>query len=365
MIYPIVFIASSLSLAASVYFEERANNLLKTVFLCLAILVPSVLGGIRSEYIGTDNLVYRVEFINISNIQSFSQIITSVQEEPLYLVLVFFVSRFTSDYHWLCFVTELLTMIFITEGIRKFKNHIPVGIGMLIYLFCYYCNMLNLVRQGIALAICFYALSYAFERRWVKYCLLVVVAILFHSSAYIALLVIVVFKFIDGEKTTRNIIGLILISAIGLFLIPKLVEMLVSYGIFPQKYLTYMKRGVTISRKHTVYRLPILLLSTLFYRKIAENDSDYKYFYSLLWVEMISAQMASVLDSAYRISLYFGYSSIVVIPLFRWAFKDNRANRMIVYFLILLYVVLYWVYFCVFNNYGFRYPTFPFVSDII
>ena len=203
MIYPIVFIASSLSLAASVYFENRSNKLVKAFFLCLAVLLPSVLGGLRSEYVGTDNELYKLEFLEVASISSFSDVLT-IEEEFLYLVLEFLISRFTTDYHWVCFATELITMIFITAGIKNFKDHIPVGMGMLIYLFCYYCNMLNLVRQGVALAICFYALKYAFEKHWAKYCFFVLIAVLFHSTAYIALLIIVLIKFVSGKKTARN-----------------------------------------------------------------------------------------------------------------------------------------------------------------
>ena len=366
MIYPIVFIASSLSLAASIYFEDRSNKLLKVFFLCLAVFIPSVLGGLRSEYVGTDNQPYKLAFLEVAGISSFSDFLTlELGVEFLYGLLEFLISRFTTDYHWLCFATELITMIFITAGIKNFKDHIPVGIGMLIYLFCYYCNMLNLVRQGISLAICFYALKYAIEKHWAKYCFFVLCAALFHSSAYVALLIIVIVKLVSRAKNIRIMIGLILVLMFGLSFVPKLLELFVPYGIFPEKYLTYITSEVTFSLKHTVYRLPVLLLATIFYKRIAEIDDYYRCFYAMLWGEMIFAQMASVLDSAYRISLYFGYSSIVILPMFKWAFKNNKDNKICVYTLIFIYVVLYWVYFCVFNNFGFRNPTYPFESDII
>jgi hypothetical protein len=287
------------------------------------------------------------------------------QFEPLYNILCFAIGRVTADYHWVCFFTELITLSFILAGLYYFRHEIPIWIGMLIYLFCQYCNVMNLVRQGIALSICFFALRYALERKWIKYILWIVLAISFHTSAYIALLIILIVRIVDEGSSTWRILGFIIFSIIGVVGIPKVAQVLIGIGVLPTKYLSYVGSAVSISRAHTLYRLPVLTVATMLYSRIVNKFDKYKVLYMMLWMEMIIVQVASIFDPAYRMSLYFSYASLIIIPSFRYAFNSDIANRMFLNFLIISYLIVYWVFFTVMNWYGFRYPTYPFVTDLL
>lgn len=364
MIYIITFFITSV-MAYFVQDGSLHNRKYEVYFsIALTILIPSILGGIRSEFVGTDNIVYKAAFLKIAAMKSPIQAVSEGQFEVLYNLLCYIVSRFTIDYHWVCFVTELITVSFVVAGLYYFRNEIPIWLGILVYLFCQYCNVMNLVRQGIALSICFFALRFLREKKWIRYILWVTIAILFHTSAYISLLLLIIFKIMEGERSIWKTVLLIILSTVGVSIIPQMAKSLIGIGILPSKYLAYVSDSVSISWAHTIYRLPVLLIATFMYKKVVDKFDMYKYLYAMLWMEMIIVQVASIFDPAYRMSLYFSYAALVIIPSFQYGLKNDMGNKIIFYTLVVIYLVLYWIFFTVANGYGFRYPTYPFVSDV-
>ena len=55
------------------------------------------------------------------------------------------------------------------DDMEDLKKEIKMWRGMLIYLLLYYCLCINLVRQGMALAICFFAWHYAIKKQLIKF----------------------------------------------------------------------------------------------------------------------------------------------------------------------------------------------------
>ena len=151
-------------------------------FAILAVMIPTVLGGIRSPYLGTDNLAYRTTFNVYANrtMASFVNLMLRdprmIAREPGMTLLYYIVSRFTRDYHWMCFVTELISVVFLFKGLDAFREEIPMWLGMLVYLFCYYCLCINLVKQSMALSVSFYSIKYIRENKIGRFLLLTLLA---------------------------------------------------------------------------------------------------------------------------------------------------------------------------------------------
>ncbi|MCD7789963.1 MAG: EpsG family protein [Bacteroides thetaiotaomicron] len=307
-----------------------------------AILIPSILGGLRSVSVGTDNTVYSYAFSKIASMASPVQAISEGQFEPLYNLLCYIVSRFSTDYHWMCFASEFITMFFIVMALKHYRNEIPIYVSLLVYLFCQYCNFLNLVRQGIAISICLFALRYAFERKPIPYICLIIVAALFHNSALIALFIYVIFRIVDKDYSFLKQGVLLLVCIVAIQGTTFIVNNLISIGILPDKYTEYIGTGVTFSLFHTVVRLPVLLTATLFYRPLVDQVPKYRYLYILLWIEIIVVQLSSVFDPAYRMSLYFNIATFLIIPTFPLAVVEGQEQfvRIGTY----LYVFCYWVF---------------------
>ncbi len=339
--------------------ENKSKFLFWSIF---TILIPSILGGMRAVTLGSDNLRYDSAFQVVAHMTSPGQAIVQGNLEPGYELLSFFVSRFTTNYHWLCFATEFITVAFIVFGLYYYRDKISLALGIFAYLFLYYCNCINLVRQGMALAIVFFAMRFAFEKKPIKYLIFIAIAATFHISALIGVAIYFIFMVMRGKHEIRNLVIICIVALVGVYASYYIVRLLINMHILGTKYIGYVSSGLHFSLGRTLICLPLLLVATLLYKVLSNKFESYKYLYVLLWCEIIVVQLADTFDPAYRMALYFGYASIVALPMFPKAF--TQKSRPFAVGMVLLYLAIYWGYFTVANGYGFQYPVYPYITDL-
>ena len=217
------------------------NKILKVIFSILIILIPSIIGGFRDLTIGTDVLVYGEKYFKYANsYQNILNYITSYDIDIGYLAINFLVSRFTNDVHIFLFVLQLIvnTLVFIT--LYKYKERVPLWLSMLCYLTLYYCRTFNLIRQSMALAIVFWGIKKKKKKEFIKYFIVVLLASLFHPSAWIALLLYIINILLNSKN--ERIYSFIIVSS-ALFVVlafPILMKVLNSLNILPERYYNYL-----------------------------------------------------------------------------------------------------------------------------
>lgn len=115
--------------------KKRASAIL----LCLAVLVPALLAGIRDYTIGTDIATYgHWLFIGAKqapNPLKFAFSNTSI--DFLYSILVYSTAHLFSSEHWLYFFTGLLIYGFTMAGIYRYRKIISISIAWVCFLFCF------------------------------------------------------------------------------------------------------------------------------------------------------------------------------------------------------------------------------------
>lgn len=345
--------------------HERKRYVVAWIFSILTIIIPSVLAGFRDISVGTDNLVYSTWFSWISCVSNPIAAFKSISVEPGYILLNYIISRFTNNYHWICFVAELLSTGFIFAGLYYYRRIIPMWLGMITFLFTQYCNFYNIMRQGIAVAICFYAIKYAINKKIILYFIFIGIATLFHTSAIIAIPIYFLFRILNGKNDAVKMFFIISFLLVLTFLLPQIVKMAVANGIISSKYLAYVGNGMSLSFYHFILRLPILIFASFIYKPLINKFIGYKYLYIMIWAEMILAQLGGSFDPAYRVSLYFNCAIFVVIPCSVNVVKNNILNKSICICGIIIYLFGYWYLQTVLNGYGFSSPVYPYVSDLL
>lgn len=184
------------------------NKNVSLFFWGSAILVASLVSGLRYG-VGTDFFSYEQWFrhfltypINWNNYQdiSFTILIKSLQLFTDNPQLLFLVSAF---------MTNLLVMLFI----KKNTDLYDLGFFLFITLYFYYSS-LNIMRQWIAISIFLYSLKYAFDKKIIKYFLLVLLASTFHASALLMLPIYYIFRL---KVNIINIFVIFIISFIIAF----------------------------------------------------------------------------------------------------------------------------------------------------
>jgi len=349
----------------------RYDKGLRFLLSILIVLIPSILGGMRSRYLGTDNIVYARQFE-----QAVASSARAIMEgfggsnELMPRVLRLAISRLTRDYHWYFFAIELITMGFAYAGMYHFRDKVPLWLSLTVYMFCFYCLRIHLVWQGVATAIIFYAFRYVVEERPVKYFLLTVLAFLFHSSALLGLLIYLVYYCLSLPDKRNPLIRmdparLILVMIIAVIAVPAVASVLIKLKVLPKVYSDYIPGITRLDPEESITRLPLLLVATLLYRDVEQRDPLFRFLYVMLWAEFLTAQLGSGNSHAWRISLYFAYFNMLTIPYLLKVVRNDRTDKGIGYALVLLYLGVFWVFWFVLNNRGFKYPVYPFITDLL
>lgn len=108
--------------------------------------------------------------------------------EPIYSFSMYFVKSIFDKFYYLTFIMIFITNIFIYLGLKK-RN--ITGIYLILAIFIYLSNVgivfINLMRQGVAVAIFFYASTYIKDRNLKKYIIFMLLGAGFHSSILLLL----------------------------------------------------------------------------------------------------------------------------------------------------------------------------------
>ncbi|TCB65060.1 EpsG family protein [Acinetobacter sp. ANC 4178] len=150
-----------------------------------AIIVPSLflilLPSLRSNNIGTDSKTYTLAYdFNYDPYRyGFDPDI-----EYGYQLLDSIILNFTHNYFWLFFISSLFVIPAYLLTIKKLSINYYYSI-LIFVTFGFYTFFFNGLRQGIAMAICFFSLPYLIEKRIISYFIIIIFAAMFHVSALV------------------------------------------------------------------------------------------------------------------------------------------------------------------------------------
>lgn len=158
----------------------------------LSTLVLMLFFSMRNYTVGTDTIVY------VSNFRSYvdaSYYVINPDVEYGYQLYEKFILSFTKNYFWFFFIISFFVISSYLYTIRKISiNYI---LSLYVYItFGFYTFFFNGLRQGVAMAICFFGLPYLIDKRIIVYSFIVFIASFFHISA----LVMIPLYFIVNSK---------------------------------------------------------------------------------------------------------------------------------------------------------------------
>lgn len=178
--YPIAFIITALL----AFMSEKSNDARLSTLLKICSIIPlSLLAGLRDINIGTDQLSYVYEtylnshYVNITDL--------NYAPSPLYGAFVWVLTRLVDAYWFNLLCTQLFINGLIYLSLYQLGSKYA-WVGITLYNLVGYCYTLNYVRQAMAIAICLYALRFAFKKSFIKFCILLAIATGFHQTAVVA-----------------------------------------------------------------------------------------------------------------------------------------------------------------------------------
>jgi hypothetical protein len=200
------------------------------------------------------------------------------------------------------------------------------------------------MRQSIAISLFIFSIQFITKKEPLKYCICIIIAYFFHSSAII-LLPIYLIGVLDVKINT--VTGLIiLLSSIALFLFGNLYLSFIQETVnsyFPQ-YQTYFGSKVEIASGAGLVFMGVLFLFVIYYSQFQNFQTNI--LFTLTIIGYLVIPIGLVIAMVSRIGLYFTPVSIVVYPL-----VINKMRGPFIKFFFIFFIIAFTVYtFLIFFN---------------
>lgn len=344
------------------------------IWVILAILIPSILAGARDISVGTDTFTYGVPFFTYALQRSFESYMATAGGDPLWLILVYGLSRLTTDVFWELFLIEFVIMFFTYKALKQFDLGKYTWIGFLVFHMMFYSFTLNLMRQFVSLSVLLYSFKYIREHKWKRYFLICFVLFFIQKTSVIASFLYPIYHLTTGnyeDKFMRKsrfpysrflfkCIIIVCACMVVVFSGELIVYVSNLFGAFTSQ-VQYITESRTIVWRNLVYMLPLLALMLIFGKGLAKRNPDFGFFTLLLVVYIILWQLQGISRESYRIGFYFGYYIIISVPMLIKGIK-KRDNRVALFCLILILMSAFYVDYFVVHLYN---ETYPYTSTLL
>lgn len=309
----------------------RINIRNKFVKLFLIIIPPVILATFRYN-IGYDYGSYITGYYNSFQV-TYESIITGYEiGDPIAFDLITkFATTFNSERIYLMLLALLSIIPAVTYILREWDDVDIQPMIIFIYMFSPFIFSFSACKQGIALNILLFSLTYVYERKPIKFVLCVAVAFLFHSTALAFLPVYFFLNSKDKLSTGKRV----LIVASCLFIIMNF--QFVLENVMGGRYESYAIDTVE-GRNRTFWLYSLITIIFLFIRKrLVQIDKRNDLLIMMMVVGAICQYLGFSNAFAKRIGEYFLMAQVFLIPQCIYAFTEN--SRKLANFLIICYIV--------------------------
>lgn len=361
-VYICGFIASIILLALS----DKIVKKQRWGLVVPALLIPCLIAGLRASSIGTDTEGYLVpmtkaalfadnykEYMDSSWYRIWRNLFVRDYEYGFSFIVYLFAKMFKSVVA-VQFVVQLLTVLPIYFAACKTKY--KTWICMAVYYFIFFNTSLNMMRQTIAIAFGVLAIQFFIEGKKKSFLVYAFIGFLFHYSSVLIFLIAYIYKFVQREGKKRKMIGIPLnsyysnmvfimfIGLVGLMGIGVIAKLLPYIGL--GRYTNYLigsEGGIQFLPTQILIRLPIFLLCILNWKCMNKNEENFRFYFVMIFLEMLAAQLASANTYSGRIAMYFA-----AFEIFSYAsLCSNSKHRYLVRGCTFAYLFFYWWYFYV------------------
>lgn len=348
--------------------DKKKYKKTRTIFVIIALLIPSVIAGIRDYTIGTDVLLYGNNwFERAISYESMYQYLMKAKEYSVgvgYAAINFIVSRFSSSPHMFYFVYELLQLTVLYAAIKPYKNKLSVAFAFLIYYFLFFNNSLNILRQAMAIVLVLYSYRFARDKKNVGFCVTIALAYSFHSSAIVGLAIYPICWAYRKRFVKKWVRPMIVVASLSLIVgYRSLFELLTKTNLISgaryEKYLTQDIIGGRYIGLAYWFIIILLLINTRKENKLKlEDASVLEMFLFISAIFTLLPFFGSALLS--RVSYYFDIFQVVFLPVVSEHVKVKVGNKksacIIKKAVVIMPVAVYWMITYIVRNGAHTYP---------
>ena len=249
MIFSIIktFIIYFLTIISSLLFIELADRKSRkknkgpfVVLSIIAIIIPCLIAGMRAESVGVDVLTYSVPLFEMAHKTSFEQFAVAANVEIGFAALVYGTTQIFDSIMAVHFIIALFQILPVYGVAFLYRHKFPMRAPMLVYLCIFYLMGFNIMRACIACGFVLLGFGFLTNNKKIMAILSCVIALMFHKSAAIGIMVIAASLFILKIKNRyyRRFILLLCFGAvvIGFRYWEPIANSLIRFRLLPEAY---------------------------------------------------------------------------------------------------------------------------------
>ena len=360
MIYLAVFGLSTLLF----YVAGKCRGALFVMLATAAILLPCVMAGLRGPEVGTDVMTYGIWTFQAASDSSLLEFLKAYAGiSPIgFNLMSWTVTRLFGSFEIYLGIIQLLTIL-PTYLAARYLYRNKEWLCMLCYFLLLYATSLNTMKQSIAVAISLVAIIYALKRRPAAYCAVILLAMSFHETAIISILIYPMLLLFANSNSKKKLFGrwraLVLVT-FGLVAVTMLFvfgEQLVRF--FSQFKDSYDYQVDHIGAGSANDSMLVVAVAAVFAwrlcRGLVTNSSTaievlregaapgplalYDFIFAIFLLGCVCSQLNIISESAGRVGYYFlAYGGAFVSSL---AFDTNERGRPVALAIVTLLVVYF------------------------
>lgn len=309
----------------------------KLAFVIVFFISLFLYAALRQADSYGDAMGYAKKFVHYSK-YSFSEMLslynTSIKS-PTFHLLGWIVSRIRNDAQiWLAFIGGLYAFCTSVLIYKESKN-VTIS-ALMVFALGYFMFSLTGLRQTISLAIIMLSYFAIKNKKMVLFIGLVFLATLFHTSAIIFIIAYPISHLKIGFKH----------FAVALFALVMFVafQSAVRYfiaNILGDVYLSgYAKREIGLSFSGLLIQCAIFVFSLFYYKQTISKFNTSIILYNLSFVGMVFQLFASMIAEMFRISMYFSFFNILLVPMVLSSI-ENKKTKLILEVALIYVLLLY------------------------
>ena len=323
--------------------RRNGSKGVQILILGIIILLLVLFAGFRYRLVGTDTGNYISIFMRVN---TFSDIWRTT--EIGFNTLMVLAKTISSNYASLLILIALVVVSCYVSTIVRLTKRYETAIFLFITLGAY-TFFFNGARQGLAAAICFFAIPFLLDRKPKQYFLLIGLAFTFHHTALIAVPLYLLATPRVGWKQLAIVAGTTVVTILFLTVFVQFAANLLN-----DRYSAYAVEHKGGGMVFATFLVAQGMLLFLLRKKIVNSNGNYEKLLNIYLIGLIPV-IASVVSSVnpsglLRLHPYFAYTSILLWPMFFQSIKSVKMRISLSVVFLLVFVLFYYTTTNTFSN---------------
>lgn len=299
--------------------QSRGKKLPIVFYAVPSFLVLFFVSGFRGDFTA-DYKEYTYLF-DLYNSFKFSDVFeANLYQEIGYIALSRFIGFFTHNELYLFIITSFIILCAFYKQFKNDSAYMWLSVLLFVTVGSFYTSF-NIIRQILAAAIVFSGSRFLYERKMLKYFLVIVLASLFHRTALIMLLFYFILNFKINYKNMFIVSLGVLVISINL---PMIVT--IAQQIFYTAY-TADAYGMTgLSFTNAVAPVSIFLFSFIHRKKLDNNNIKQRVWMNAAFYYALFNVLGTQIQMIQRLSEFFAPYILLLIPLIFYRMRNNELK---------------------------------------